>query len=53
MTHITHAEDTENYEKDNLEEMPITVVGDLEQYQFPGSEGIHDLKARANSDACH
>lgn len=44
MSDLTHAEDSENYEKDNLEEMPIPVVGDLEQHQFPGSVGVHDLK---------
>jgi hypothetical protein len=53
MTELTHAEDSENYEKDNLEEMPITVVGNLEQYQLPGPKGIHDLEARSNSGACH
>lgn len=47
----THAKYSEDYEKDDLEEMPITVIGDLEQYQFSSPEGVHDLKVRSNSDA--
>ena len=47
----THTKDSEDYEKDDFEEMPITVVGDLEQYQFAGPEGVHDLKVGSSSDA--
>ena len=50
MTDFTYTEDAKDYEKDDLEEMPITVVGDLEQYQFPRSEGVHCLEVRHNSD---
>lgn len=50
MKDSTHAEDAKDDKEDDLEEMPITVVGDLEQYQFPRSEGIHYLKVRSNSD---
>jgi len=32
--------------------MPITVVGDLKQYQFPRSEGVHCLEVHHNSDTC-
>lgn len=46
----TYTEDPEDDEKDDLEEMPIPVIGDLEQYQFPSPEGIHGLKVRSNSD---
>ena len=52
LTDFTHTEDTKDYEKYNLKEMPITVVGDLEQYQFPRSEGVHCLEARYSSDTC-
>ena len=48
----THAKDSQDYEKDNLEEVPVTVVSDLEQYQFPSSEGVHYLEIRFNSAAC-
>ena len=50
---FTYSEDSKDYKKYNLEEMPITIVGDLEQYQFPGSEGVHDLQVHSNSDTCH
>jgi hypothetical protein len=49
MTGLTHAEDTEDYEKYNLEEMPITVVSDLKQYQIPSPEGIRRLEVGSES----
>lgn len=52
-TGFTYTEDTDDYEKDYLKEMPVTVVGDLEQYQLPRSERVHCLKAPDNSDARH
>ena len=52
MTDCTYAEDAKDDKKYDLEEMPITVVGDLEQYKLPRSEGVHHLKVRSNSDAC-
>ena len=50
MKGFTYAEDAKDDEEYNLEEMPITVVRDLEQYQFPCSEGIHCLGVRHDSD---
>jgi hypothetical protein len=47
---FTYTEDAKDYEKDDLEEMPIAVVGDLKQYQFPRSKGVHRLEVRHNSD---
>lgn len=53
LTGFTYTEDTNDYEKDDLEEMPVTVVSDLEQYQLPRSEGVHCLNVPDNSDARH
>ena len=53
MTGFTYTEDAKDYKKYNLEEMPITIVGDLEQHQFPRSEGVHNLGVRSNSDTRH
>ena len=53
MTGFTYTEDTDYYEEDDLEEMPVTIVGDLEQYQLPRSERVHCLKVPDNSDARH
>lgn len=51
MTDFTYTEDAEDYKEDDLEEMPITVVGDLKQYQFPRSEGVHCLEVHNKSDS--
>ena len=32
MTDVAYTEDAKDYEKYNLKEMPIAIVGDLEQY---------------------
>jgi hypothetical protein len=53
MTDFTYTEDAKDYKEYNLEEMPITVVGDLEQYQLPRSEGIHYLGFHSVRDMCH
>ena len=50
MTDSTYTEDAKDDKENDLEEMPITVVGDLEQYQLPRPEGVHYLKVRSNSD---
>jgi hypothetical protein len=39
----TYPEYTYDYEKDDLEEMPISVIGNLKQDKFAGPEGIHCL----------
>jgi len=51
LTDFTYTEDAEDYKEDDLEEMPITVVGDLKQYQFPRSEGVHCLEVHNKSDS--
>lgn len=48
-----YTKDAKDYEKYNLEEMPVAAVGDLKQYQFPRPEGVHCLEVRYNSDTCH
>ena len=53
LTDFTYTEDAKDYEEDNLEEMPITVVGNLKQYQFPRSKGVHCLEVRHYSDTRH
>jgi len=49
MTGSAYTKYAKDDEKHNLEEMPITVVGNLEQYQLPCSEGVHCLEARQNA----
>lgn len=38
-------EDAKDDEENDFKEMPVAVVGDLEEYQFPCSEGVHGLSA--------
>ena len=38
-----YSKDTYDEEEENLEEMPVSVVRDLEKYEFSCSEGIHCL----------
>ena len=40
---MSYTKYTENDEKDDFEEMPVTIVGDLEQYQLPAAIWIHRL----------
>ena len=37
----THAEDPDENEESKLEEVPISIKVDLEQYELPSSERIH------------
>ena len=38
-----HSEYSENDEEDDFEEMPVAIVGDLEQYQLSASVWVHRL----------
>jgi hypothetical protein len=40
----SYAEYSKYDKEDNLKEMPVAVIGDLEQYKLSCSEGIHDLE---------
>lgn len=42
----TYAEYAQDYEKYYLEEVPVSVVCDLEQYQFATAIRVHGLKWR-------
>ena len=37
----THPENAKDNEEHNLEEVPISVIGDLEQYEFPAAVRVH------------
>ena len=37
----TYPEYSDDDEKDDLEEVPVAVVGDLEEYEFARAEGVH------------
>ena len=39
----TNPKDTYDDEEDDLEEMPVSVIRDLEEHKFPGSERVHSL----------
>ena len=39
----TNPKDTQDDEEDNLEEMPVTVVRDLEQDEFTATVWVHSL----------
>lgn len=39
----TDPEGTYDDEEDDLEEMPVSIIRDLEEHKFPGSEGVHRL----------
>jgi hypothetical protein len=38
-----HAKDAEDDEEHDLEEVPVAVVGDLEEHKLAGPEGVHGL----------
>lgn len=40
---IVHPKDSKDDEEDNFEEVPISVISYLEQYEFASTEGIHCL----------
>jgi hypothetical protein len=39
----TDPEGTYDDEEDDLEEMPVSIIRNLEEHKFPGSEGVHSL----------
>lgn len=39
----TYSKYSKDDEKDDLKEVPVTLIGHLEQYQFAGSEWVHGL----------
>lgn len=41
--HESHPEYTKDDEEDDLEEMPVAVVCNLEQYELPSAVRIHRL----------
>lgn len=44
LEHITHSKDTKDNEEEYLEEVPIPVVGHLEQYKLPAAVRVHRRK---------
>ena len=40
---IAYPEYPNDHEKDNFKEVPVSVISDLEQYQFAGMKRIHRL----------
>ena len=49
MSSSTHAEDSKDYKENDFKEVPISVVGYLEQYEFAGTEGVHCLSAEIST----
>lgn len=43
---VETAEDPEDDVEDDFEEVPVAVVGDLEEDEFAGAEGVHGLVRR-------
>jgi len=39
----SYPKDPKNHEEDYFEKMPISIIGNLEQYQLSGAEGVHCL----------
>ena len=39
-----HAKYPDDHEENNFKEMPVSVIGDLEEHQFPGAERVHCRK---------
>jgi hypothetical protein len=46
MRRRSHPEHAQNDEKDDLEEVPVSIIGNLEQYEFACPERIHRLYDR-------
>ena len=43
---FAYSKNSENDEEQDLEEMPVTVIGNLEQYQLATAIWIHGLRAK-------
>ena len=46
-----HPEDAKDDEEDDLEEMPVSIVSDLEKHEFTGSKWIHGLRKQNSMKA--
>ena len=43
---LSYPKYAEDDKEDNFEEMPVAVIGDLEQDEFAGTKRVHSLKIR-------
>jgi hypothetical protein len=46
ITNRTHPKDSQNHEKDDLKEMPISIICDLEKDELASTERVHCLFGR-------